>query len=78
MYLEDLFVRPDYRGHGLVKLLLSTLAAITSERRCGRLDWSVLKWNEPAIRFYESIGARRLDDWVGYRLTGEPLKKLAH
>lgn len=78
IYLEDLFVCPEYRGTGIGKDLLQSLAKLAVERKCGRLDWSVLKWNEPAIKFYESIGANRMEDWVGYRLTGEALKGFAH
>jgi GNAT superfamily N-acetyltransferase len=78
IYLEDLFVRPRFRGTGIGKQLLKRLAKIAVERKCGRLDWSVLTWNEPAIQFYEKIGAKRMEDWVGYRLTGEALGKFAH
>lgn len=78
IYLEDLFVRPEFRGYGVGKLLLKSLANLATQRKCGRLDWSVLTWNEPAIKFYDAIGARRLSDWVGYRLDGEALTKFAH
>lgn len=78
IYLEDLFVLPKYRGTGLGKNLLQNLAKLAVERKCGRLDWSVLKWNEPAIKFYEKIGAVRMEDWVGYRLTGKALSEFAH
>jgi len=77
IYLEDLFVFPEHRGNGIGKSLLSRLAEIAVERKCGRLDWSVLDWNEPAILFYQSIGARPMSDWTQYRLTGQPLLNLA-
>ena len=77
LYLEDLFVKPHARGKGIGKALLARLAQTAVERDCGRVDWSVLNWNEPSIRFYEMLGAIALSDWTTYRLTGEPLKKLA-
>ncbi len=77
IYLEDLFVLEEFRGHGLGKALLAYLAALTVERNGGRLDWSVLDWNTPAIDFYHSIGARPLDEWTQFRLTGPALLKLA-
>ena len=77
MYLEDLFVLPEARGKGLGKALLARLAAITVERGYGRLEWSVLNWNEPAIGFYKSLGAVPMDEWTVYRLTGAPLTALA-
>lgn len=77
IYLEDLFVLPQFRGYGIGLGLLRKLAAIAVERDCGRLDWSVLDWNEPAIRFYQSIGARALDDWTQFRLDGTSLKRMA-
>ena len=77
IYLEDLFVFPEFRGHGLGKALLAKLAAITVERRGRRLDWSVLDWNQPSIDFYRSIGALSLDDWTQFRLQGEALQELA-
>jgi GNAT superfamily N-acetyltransferase len=77
LYLEDLFVQPEHRGKGHGKALLSALAQLAVERRCGRLEWSVLKWNELALGFYRSLGAVPLDDWVGYRITGPALEKLA-
>ena len=77
IYLEDLFVLPQARGHGLGKALLARLAAMVVERKMGRLDWSVLDWNNPAIEFYESLGARGMNEWTQYRLTGEPLVTLA-
>jgi GNAT superfamily N-acetyltransferase len=77
LYLEDLFVQPEYRGKGVGKALLRHLAQIARERNYGRLEWSVLNWNEPAIRFYESLGAEPLDEWTVYRVTGPALEALA-
>jgi len=77
IYLEDLFVLPEFRGAGIGKALLGHLAGIAVNRNCGRLEWSVLNWNEPAIGFYRSIGARAMSDWTQYRLTGQALLKLA-
>jgi len=77
LYLEDLFVKSEARGHGIGTALLSRLAQLAVERECGRVEWSVLNWNEPSIRFYQSLGAVPLSDWTFYRLTGEPLAKLA-
>lgn len=77
LYLEDLYVSPDYRGFGAGKALLKHLAQIAVSRNCGRLEWSVLDWNEPAIRFYQSIGAKPQHEWVAYRLTGQALLNLA-
>lgn len=77
IYLEDLFVRPPYRGHGVGRRLLTELARVAVERGCGRLEWSVLDWNEPAIGFYQRLGAKPQDDWTVYRLTGEALTALA-
>ncbi len=77
IYLEDLFVLPGHRGHGIGKSLLAYLAGLVVERDMGRLDWSVLDWNEPAIKFYEQIGARGLTDWTQYRLDGKTLRQLA-
>ncbi len=77
LYLEDLFVKPHARGKGIGKALLARLAQTAVERDCGRVDWSVLNWNQPSIQFYEMLGAVALSDWTTYRLTGEPLKKLA-
>lgn len=78
IYLEDLFVLPEYRGNGYGKALLKRLAAITVERGCGRLEWSCLDWNQPSIDFYLSLGAKRMDDWTMYRMTGEVLEKFAY
>ena len=77
LYLEDLFVLPDARGHGAGKALLAALARIARQRGCGRLEWAVLDWNTPAIGFYERLGARMRKDWILTRLTGEPLRRLA-
>lgn len=77
IYLEDLFVLPDYRGRGIGQALLSYLAKIAVERDCGRLEWSVLDWNEPAIGFYQRMGATLLPDWRICRVTGEAIVQLA-
>ena len=77
LYLEDLFVRPEFRGRGIGKALLATIARLAVERGCGKLEWSVLNWNEPAIGFYRALDARPLDEWMVYRLDGEPLRRLA-
>ena len=77
IYLEDLFVRPAHRGRGIGKALLQHLAALALERRCGRLEWSVLDWNVDAIGFYLKLGARPQDDWTVYRVTGDALTRLA-
>ena len=77
LYLEDLFVRPAARGHGVGRALLARLAAIAVERGCGRFEWAVLDWNEPAIGFYRKLGAVPLDDWTVQRVTGAALHRLA-
>jgi len=77
LYLEDLFVVPKFRGRGYGKALLARLAAIAVERRCGRFEWSVLDWNEPAIGFYKKLGAQPMDEWTIFRVTGDALNKLA-
>jgi GNAT superfamily N-acetyltransferase len=77
IYLEDLFVEPEHRGKGIGKALLVQLARISVERGYGRLQWSVLDWNTPSIEFYRSLGAVALDEWTGYRLSGEALGRLA-
>jgi len=77
LYLEDLYVTPARRGHGLGKALLLHLARLAHERRCGRMEWSVLDWNAPAIAFYESLGARRMDEWQICRLTAADLGRLS-
>ena len=77
LFLEDLYVTPERRGTGAGKALLTHLARTAVERDCGRFEWNVLDWKEPAIRFYESLGARPLSEWVGYRLEGRALQDLA-
>ena len=77
LYLEDLFVKPEFRGRGIGKALLAHLAAIAKERNCGRFEWAVLNWNEPAIDFYKSLGAKSVDEWIIFRMTGESLDALA-
>ena len=77
LYLEDLFVYPEFRGRGVGRALLRHLARLAVERECGRLEWWVLDWIEPALRFYRSLGARPMDDWTVYRLTGDALRRLA-
>ncbi|HEY7159557.1 MAG TPA: GNAT family N-acetyltransferase [Gemmataceae bacterium] len=78
IYLEDLFVRPEHRGRGHGKALLAAVARLAVERDCGRLEWAVLDWNEPALRFYRALGAVPLDDWTLYRLSGDALQIVAH
>ena len=77
LYLEDLYVQPEWRKHGLGRRLMAHVANIAVERHCARMEWSVLDWNEPAIRFYRSLGARAMDEWTIYRLTGTDLQELA-
>ncbi len=77
IYLEDLFVLPEYRNKGYGKALLKKLAQITAERGCGRLEWSCLDWNKPSIDFYLSLGAVPMDEWTTYRLTGKTLEEMA-
>lgn len=77
IYLEDLFVQPEYRGKGYGKELLVALARLAVERGCGRLEWAVLNWNEPAIAFYRSLGAIPMDEWTVYRTTQDALTRLA-
>ncbi len=77
VYLEDLFVKPELRGKGVGRELLKYLAKVAVERNCGRLEWSVLDWNESAIGFYKSLGAVPLDDWTIFRMRGEALARLA-
>lgn len=77
LWLEDLFVRPAYRRQGLGRHFLGVLAAIAQDRGCGRFEWSVLDWNQPAIRFYEALGAQLLRDWRIARVTGDALDQLA-
>ncbi|MCX6954922.1 MAG: GNAT family N-acetyltransferase [Verrucomicrobia bacterium] len=77
LYLEDLFVKPEFRGRGFGKALLLHLAKLANTRGCGRMEWTVLEWNQPAIEFYESLGARRMQEWQICRLTGESLARYA-
>jgi len=77
IYLEDLFVLPEYRGKGYGKGLLRQLAKIAVERKCGRLDWWCLDWNQPSIDFYKSLGAVPMDEWTTFRITGDTLTKMA-
>jgi len=77
LYLEDLYILPEHRGSGAGSALLKYLAAVAVARGCGRFEWSVLDWNEPAIRFYESLGAKPQDEWITYRLTAEAMVILA-
>jgi GNAT superfamily N-acetyltransferase len=77
LYLEDLFVRPAFRGHGIGKRMMARLAQIAIERDCGRFEWPVLDWNTPAIDFYRSLGAVGMDEWTVQRISGEALRALA-
>jgi len=77
IYLEDLFVKPEYRNKGVGKRLLVEIARIAKKRDCGRLEWSVLNWNAQAIDFYKKLGAKPLDEWTMYRVTGDELDRLA-
>jgi GNAT superfamily N-acetyltransferase len=77
LYLEDLFVRPQQRSHGIGRALLRALARVAQERNCGRMEWAVLDWNEPALRFYQSLGARQMKEWIAHRLTPAEIGKLA-
>ena len=77
IYLEDLYVKPEYRGKGYGKAILKKLASIAVERGCGRLEWWCLDWNKPSIDFYRSLGAEPMDDWTVYRIAGETLTNLA-
>ncbi len=77
IYLEDLYVKSDHRGRGHGKALLAALARLALQRGCGRLEWAVLNWNEPALRFYHALGARPMDEWTVYRLSGAALKDVA-
>jgi GNAT superfamily N-acetyltransferase len=78
LYLEDLFVLPQWRGRGIGRQLLAYVARVAVDRGCGRMEWSVLNWNEPAIGFYRRMGARAMDEWTVYRVTGESLTQLAN
>ena len=77
IYLEDLYVKPEYRGRGMGKTMLLYLTKTAMDRGCGRVDWSCLDWNTPAIDFYISLGAEDLSEWTGYRVSGETLEELA-
>jgi len=77
LYLEDLFVKPEARGFGIGKQMLNHLAKLAKERNCGRLEWWVLDWNKPAIDFYHRIGAKPMDEWTVFRVTGQSLEDLA-
>ena len=77
LYLEDLFVKPEHRGKGYGRALLIHLAKIANERRCGRMEWAVLDWNEPAIQFYRKLGAKPMHEWTVFRLTTDEISKLA-
>jgi GNAT superfamily N-acetyltransferase len=77
LYLEDLFVRPEFRGRGIGKALLLHLARLANEQGCGRMEWTVLDWNKPAIDFYRSLGAVPMDEWTVYRLSGPALARYA-
>ena len=77
IYLEDIFVEPEHRGQGIGAALLARIAKIACDRNCGRLEWSVLTWNEPAIGFYERLGAQRMEAWRVFRLAGAELRELA-
>jgi GNAT superfamily N-acetyltransferase len=77
LYLEDLFVRPDVRGKGFGRALLERLAQVAKEHGCGRMEWAVLDWNEPAIQFYRKLGAEPMNEWTVFRLTQEGIAKLA-
>ena len=77
IYLEDLFVKPEFRSKGIGKLLLAYLGKLAMERDCGRIEWSVLDWNEPAIQFYKKLDAKPMDEWTVFRVTGESIGKLA-
>jgi GNAT superfamily N-acetyltransferase len=76
LYLEDIFVLPEWRGRGAGLAMFRACAAEAVRQECGRMEWQVLSWNEPSIRFYEQLGARHLDDWLPFRLDGEPLARV--
>jgi GNAT superfamily N-acetyltransferase len=78
LYLEDLFVKPEKRGKGYGRALLIELAKIAHDRGCGRMEWAVLNWNEPAIKFYHSLGAKPMDEWTVFRLTRDGIARLAN
>lgn len=76
IYIEDVFVKPDFRRKGIGRALLMHIVRLAKERKCGRVEWCVLDWNEPAIKFYKGIGAKPLDEWTVFRLSGDALQKL--
>src|SRR5882757_7728541 len=78
LYLEDLFVKPEKRGKGYGRALLVELAKIAGDRGCGRMEWAVLNWNEPAIKFYQALGAKPMDEWTVFRLTRDGMARLAN
>lgn len=78
LYLEDLFVKPEKRGNGYGRALLVELAKIARDRGCGRMEWAVLNWNEPAIKFYQALGAKPMNEWTVFRLTREEIARLAN
>ena len=78
IYLEDLYVREEFRGRGLGRAMLRSLARLAVERGCGRLEWAVLNWNEPAINFYKGLGAAPMDEWTVFRVTGDALEQLGN
>lgn len=78
IYIEDIYVQPEFRGRGFGRAILAYLAKLAKERRCGRLEWAVLDWNEPAIEFYRGLGAVPMDQWTVYRIAGDALDKLAN
>lgn len=77
LYLEDLYIKPEMRGKGLGKIMLSFLAKLAAERKCGRLEWNCLDWNEPSIKFYKRLGAVLMDEWTVYRVNDKTLTDLA-
>ena len=77
IYLEDLFVKPHLRGKGIGKILLAYLGKLALERDCGRIEWAVLDWNEPALKFYKNLGAKPMDEWTVFRVSGDSIKNLA-
>jgi GNAT superfamily N-acetyltransferase len=77
IFIEDIFVKPEFRGKGLGKIFFSFLAKIAVERKCGRLEWACLNWNKPSIEFYKSQGAQAMNEWTIYRITGDGINKLA-
>jgi len=77
IFIEDIYVKPEYRGHGYGKAIMKKVAQMATEEGCGRVEWSCLDWNEPSIRFYRSLGARPMDEWTVYRMAGDTLKDMA-